>query len=425
MDIKSTISNGASNKNSKTKYIAIAVVIVALLIWRGLGYSSTQHEVSPEDLWIASVNRGELAVEIHGFGKLRSKHQRFLTSPAEATVEEIFYQPGSQVAKDALLMRLVNPEMEKEVAKERLELDRFKANLQEKRIGQQREYLSQESKLFDLETELEKFEIREIAERELVASGAVSNLDYQQTKLSIRQLNNQIKVETRFLGKLEQMHKESHSAQSELLHQMELNYAAQQRIADRLNVRAGIDGVLQELSVKLGQSTSAGGQLAMVGSAQALIAELRVPQRSASDIKLGDSATIDTFGGEASGRVSRIDPIVVDGRILIEIEITSALPDNARPELSIEGKVQVATLNDVLYLPQPANINGFTTEQLYKVNEEGSGASKTPVKFGRVAGRSIEIKSGAVSGDRFVVSDVSGFNQELNITFSKPWNGRE
>ncbi|MCY7296887.1 efflux RND transporter periplasmic adaptor subunit [Alteromonas sp. a30] len=424
MDIKATIQSGNRQQRNKKQLIIVAVVIALLVIWQGLSFSSTQVEVSPDDMWIAEVERGELVVEIHGFGKLRSKHQRFLTSPAEATVEEIFYQPGSAVTQDALLMRLVNPEMQKEVAKEKLELDKFKADLQEKRIAQQREYLSQESKLFDLNTELEKLEIREIAERDLIKTGAISNIDYQQTKLSIRQIKNQIEVETRFLGKLGQMHKESHQAQQALLEQMQVNYAAQQRSADRLNVRAGIDGVLQELSVKLGQSTSAGGQLAMVGSAQSLIAELRVPQRGASDIKLGDPASIDTFGGQASGVVSRIDPIVSDGRILIEIEITSALPDNARPELSIEGKVKIATLTDVMYLPQPANVNGNSTAQLYKLDEDGSSASKSLVNFGQVAGRLIEIKSGATQGDRFVVSDVSTLNEHSTITFSKPWKGR-
>ncbi|PCK30712.1 efflux RND transporter periplasmic adaptor subunit [Pseudoalteromonas piscicida] len=424
MDIKSTIDKGAKNKPNKTKYIAIICAVSLLALWGGVGFSSTQKEISPENLWVAPVEQGELVIEVHGFGKLRSKHQQFLTSPTNATVEEVFHRPGSKVTKDDVLLRLANPEMEKLVAKEKLELDRFKAELQEKQITQQREYLNLELDLFKVKTELEKLEARELAERDLVKTGVISEIDYHQTKLSIRQLKKQIEVNTQFLAKLKRMFEESQTAQSALLEQMEANFAAQQRIADRLNVRAGVDGVLQELSVKLGQSTQSGGQLAMVGSTDSLIAELRIPQRSASEVKIGAEAVIDTFGGEARGYVSRIEPIVVDGRILVEIDLVSELPDNAKPELSIEGKVNVATLENAIYLPQPANINEHSTAQLFKLNEDGTGAIKSTVEFGRVAGRLIEVKNGAQRGDRFVVSDVSELTEQSNLKFNKSWDGR-
>ena len=231
-------------------------------------------------------------------------------------------------------------------------------------------------------------------------------------------MQERLAIERKRLVKLAEMHRQGLSAQQELVKQMQLNVEVQQQIADRLEVRAGLDGMLQALPVELGQSVPVGGQLALVGSTHQLIAELRMPQRAAAQIALGDRADVDTFGGRATGEVIRIDPVVEDGRILVEVALNGELPANARPELTVDGKVLVDTLVDALYIEQPAKVEADARATLFKLSTDGRSAAPTPLQFGSLAGRFIQIRDGARAGDAFIISDTSALAVDQPLQLS-------
>lgn len=417
IDIKTTLEQSKKTPLSKKAVLLVIAALVLLALAQLLGNKS-EGQLNFNDVWLSTVQRGDLPVEINGFGQLKSKYQRLLTSPTKATVEEIFVYPGAKVQKDTIILRLVNPEVEQQMAQAMLAFAQQKAALRERAISQKREYLSQEATLSKIRADLEQNKLRASAEKDLAAKGIVSQLDYQQTKLNVRQLTELLDIETRRLNQLKQMHIEGYDAQQELLKQTELALQVQQKIVERLQVKAGIDGVLQSLPVKLGQSTDIGEQLALVGSTDTLIAQLRIPQRSASQIKPGDQADINTFGGNVKGKVSRIEPLVVDGSILVEIALEAQLPDNARPELSIEGKLHVATLKNALFIEQPAGTEADSSKGLFKLGINQQQANITQIRFGKLAGQFIQITQGANEGDQFIVSDTSAFNHQTQLTFS-------
>lgn len=415
MDIQNTIHR--RTKKNWHPWVLAGAALILLSGWQLIG-STPQPSLEGDDLWVAKVKQGDLPVLIDGYGKLTAKHQRFLTSPAQATVEEIFFHPGARVEADTVLMRLANPQIEQQVAQARLELARQRAALRERDISQQSQYLAREAEMAQLTASLENSKLRAEAESQLATKGIVSSLDFKRTQLEVQQLQQRVGIEQQRLLKLTEMHEQGLAAQRELVKQMQLNVEVQQKIFDRLTVRAGISGILQALPVELGQSIGMGGQLALVGSTDSLIAELKVSQRNAAQIKLGDIAHIDTFGGKADGVVQRIDPVVEEGRILVEVEISGPLPTNARPELNIEGKLLVATLKQALYIEHPANTDPHSSHPLFKVSDDRRTARAQTLSFGTLAGRYIQINDGAQVGDEFVISDTSAQQKAEHIELS-------
>ena len=176
---------------------------------------------------------------------------------------------------------------------------------------------------------------------------------------------------------------------------------------EQLKVRAGLDGVLQSLPIEIGQSVAPGSQLAMVGSNEKLVAELRVQQRLADQINLGMKGKIKTFGSDISAEVIRIDPVVTDGRVIVELDLQGALPANARPDLTVEGQINIKEIKNTLVIAQPSDIQGFDNKKVFKISADGSSAQLTSIEFGTLSDNKIEVISGAKLGDNLIISDMS------------------
>lgn len=391
---------------------AIAVLVIALLIWALQSAGSVS--VSRNDILIEHVEQGDLEVITEGFGLLSSNRQQLISALTPATVKEIVLKPGAQVTADTVIVRLDNPELLPEVESAQQELAQLRANLRQLKLNNQREILNESANLAEMTARYEVALLNRQAEESLVERGVVSQLTYQESVLEEQQLEKRIALLQQRLEQLKLVHEESVNIQQERLKQQQGLVNISQSRLDGLAVKAGFAGVLQRLSVELGQSLAAGQEIALIGSTTDLIALVRVPQSQVQQVAVGQAAIVDTRQDRIPGTVARIDPIVQDNTVEVEISLPENLPASARPQLNVDAVIASDTLKQVLYIRRPANVRPYSDISLYRLDSDGSTAQLRALKLGRQAGRYIEIISGAEVGDVFIISDLPNLKSTVS-----------
>ncbi|MFT5758801.1 MAG: HlyD family secretion protein [Alteromonadaceae bacterium] len=372
--------------------------------------------LAKKDLLFATVKKGDIDVTVEGYGKLTSDKLKLITTLTRATVQDIILKPGAAVAKESIIVKLANPELLQKVENSQQELSQIKANLRQLKLNQQRELLDEDSRLAELESRYETAKLRRVAEEKLVKEGIVSELTYKESVLNEEQLNKRIKILHKRVQQLYLVHQEGINIQQERIKQQQGKLNIAQNRLDKLDIKAGFDGVLQKLSVKLGQSLAPGAEVALIGSITELIALVRVPQSQAQLVVVGQQVEIDTRQDKIIGRVIRIDPIVADNTVEVEISLPKSLPKSARPQQNVDAVITTATLNNVYYIERPANTKALSSIDLYKLNKDETLAHKTRLQFGEKTGQFIEIRSGVQAGNRFIISDLSNYStKEISI----------
>ena len=403
------------SKMLESKYqiaAAIVVLVIALLIWALQTAGSVS--VSRNDLLIERVEQGDLDVITEGFGFLNSNKQQLISTLTQATVKEIVLKPGAHVTADTVIVRLGNPELLPEVESAQQELAQLRANLRQLKLNNQREILNETANQAEMTARYEVALLNREAEEKLVERGIVSQLAYQESVLEEQQLAKRITLLQQRFEQLKLVHKESVNIQQERLKQQQGRLNISQSRLDGLAVKAGFSGVLQRLSVELGQSLAAGQEIALIGSATDLIALIRVPQSLMQQVAVGQTATIDTRQDKIPGKVTRIDPIVQDNTVEVEISLPENLPASARLQLNVGAVIISDTLKQVLYIRRPANVRPYSEISLYRLDSNGSTAQLRTLKLGRQAGRYIEIISGAEADDVFIISDLPNLKNTVS-----------
>ncbi len=418
MDLDSTLKT-SKKPNQRKKLIAAALIVsIIIFIWLVQSWLAPT-TISASQLQIASVTQADFVVKVKGFGRLKSKYQRYLTNTDVAMVEAIHVYPGTRVSKDTVILSLVNPLQAQRLSVARLELARQQASFSEQKINQKSQLLEREANLTLLQSELESAQLRSEAESQLIEQGIVSSLDYKRSLLSVKQLKQRVEIEQKRLAQLAQMHLQRSKVQQELLRQFELNYKVQQQAFDDLQITAGIDGMLQELNVEIGQNLTPGTRLAVVGSDCALKAELSIKQSDAEKIALNMPARVNTFSnskrGEVTAKVTRIDPIVSDGRVMIELDLIGELPANARPDLSIEGHVISNVIANALTIKLPQKAKAHSKAMLFKLNPNTHLAAPINIEFGTLSDNKIQLLDGAKVGEQLIISDLSKWQHLATI----------
>ncbi|TGE83771.1 HlyD family secretion protein [Pseudoalteromonas sp. KS88] len=418
MDLDSTLKPSKKPNQRKKLIIGALLISITLVIWL-IKLWLAPISLPAKQLQIASVTQADFVVKVKGFGRLKSKYQRYLTNTDVAMVEAIHVYPGTQVKKDTVILSLVNPLQAQRLSVARLELARQKASASEQQINQKSQLLEREANLTILQSELESAQLRSEAESQLIEQGIVSSLDYKRSLLTVKQLKQRVEIEKKRLAQLAQMHLQRSKVQQELLRQFELNYQVQQQAFDDLQVTAGIDGMLQELNVELGQNLTPGTRLAVVGSDNALKAELSIKQSDAEKIALNMDARVNTFSnskqGEVAAKVTRIDPIVSDGRVMIELDLIGELPANARPDLSIEGHVISNVIANALTIKLPQKAKAHSKAMLFKLNPNTHLAAPIDIEFGTLSDNTIQLLNGAKVGEQLIISDLSKWQHLATI----------
>ncbi|MEJ6474154.1 efflux RND transporter periplasmic adaptor subunit [Pseudoalteromonas piscicida] len=407
-------------KRNKVNWLwAVGGTVFAVFIIWLLIQPSAQASLPIAKTWIAEVQQGDLEVSVSGYGQLKSKKPRLISAASDATVEEILLRPGAEVTPESIIMKLQDVNLAQSLKDAKRSLAQSQERYLQLDINQQRERLSHQADLEILRSELESAELEVTAQGELVEDGVVSKLDYQRAVLTHRQLKRRIDIEQQRLSQLETLHKANlQLAQSNIDASNEAFLLVQDRV-NKLTVRAGIKGVLQQLHVELGQSVSLGTQLVLVGSTTDLYAQLQIPQAYAQQIKLHQQVSINTRSDLITGQVSRINPMVQNGNIEVEVTLPTNLPSSARPELNIEGKVAIDTLKSALFIDKPVGAKPFSNATLYRVDKENQQAHAIQVHYGAETAQHIQLLDGAAVAQQFILSDMASYANAPVVTLSK------
>jgi multidrug efflux pump subunit AcrA (membrane-fusion protein) len=404
VDVKK--SRAKQNKLTAMPVIGgLALCLLAALTW-DISINADATTVKRNDVLFGTVKKGDLQVEIEGYGALRSDRQLLITSLTPATVQEIVLKPGAFVTPKSIIVQLANPELQQRVDSAEQELLQRKANLRQLKLNQKREILNESARFTEMEALYETAKVRREAQSGLVKLGIVSALGYKESLVHETQLNKRLNIHQQRTAALKLVNQEAINIQLERIKQQQGQLDIAQNRLDRLTVKAGFSGVLQRLSVELGQSLAAGQEIALIGSVQDLIALVRVPQSKAQQIFIGQKAIVDTRRDKIIGTVARIDPVVVENTVEVEISLPK-LPSSARPQLSVDAVIITETLTNITYIERPVNGKANSKTHLFRLDGSHDNAIKIEVKFGKEAGRYIEIINGGKVNDTFIVSDLS------------------
>lgn len=398
------------------KPMLIAGTLAGILLIGSLVASPVaDHQISRSQLLLGTVKRGDLQVSVDGYGVLRSNKQRLISAESPATVAEILLRPGAEVAADSVILHLQDPQLQQELETAEMAVSRQQAALKRGQLANQREVLAEEAVLAELTAQRDTQKLRLAATRDLAQRGVIAAIEFQSAELQERQLSERIMLQQQRLQQLREVASEDLNIASEELNQAKaLQQRLKQRVA-KLTVRAGIPGVLQRLPVELGQSVTAGQELALVGSSQDLQALIRVSQSKVEQLRVGQPAIVNTRRETAKAEVSRITPQVQEGTIEVELRFIDRVPTSARPELNVDAQIFTADLKNVLYLERPVNVQSHASTTLFRYDAQQQQLEAATLQFGDEAGRYLALQSGASEGDSFVLSDMATFADAKTI----------
>lgn len=360
-------------------------------------------------LFTDTVKRGPLLRQVRGPGTLVPREDKIRLIPAEteATVVRIRVLPGAVVHPDTIVMDLVDPSTQQQMLDAQLQLKAAQADLQNTRAKLQSDLMTQRAGAATVGADQKQAQLQAQTDKSLLDLGVISGLKYNESRGKADELGIRNDIERRRLDLNQQAIGTQVAVQQAKVQQAAALLALKQKQQDALSVRAGIEGVLVDLPHQVGEHVILGATLAKVVQPDQLKASLKIAETQARDITIGQPAAVDTHNGVIQGRVSRVDPAVQNGTVTVDVALDGALPQGARPDLSVDGTIDLDHLTDVLYVGRPASGNENSTLSLFKLSPDGKSAQRVPVQVGRASVNSIQVLSGLQQGDAVILSDMS------------------
>ena len=389
--------------------VAVAVGTVSLVLGRLKPAAPT---VERATVWVDTVKRGAMLRQVRGLGTLVpvDEARRWLPSATQGRVERIILRPGAQVTPDTVILELADPQLQQQLLESETQLRASEADLASLRARLDTERLNQRSLAATVEADFQQAQLEREVNEDLAKDGLVSKLILKQSTVRSESLRTRAQLEKERVSVSEESVRAQLLAQQARVDQLRTLFALRRQQVDQLRVRAGMSGVLEQVPVEVGQQVAPGTNVARVADPTRLKAELRIAETQARDLTIGQLAQVDTRNGIISGKVARIDPAAQNGTVTVDITLEGELPRGARPDLSVDGTVELERLDNVLYVGRPAFGQENSAVGLFLVGVETGEAARVQVQLGRSSVNTIEIKSGAKEGDQLVLSDMSAWD---------------
>jgi len=390
-------------------YIAVGIVLLALVTMGLSKLKPAAPTVERSTVWVDTVKRGSVLRQVRGLGTLVPIEGsiQFLPAITEGRVDKILELPGAQVKPDTILLEMSNPQLQQEALDAEWKLKAAEADYKNFQVTLASQVLAQKSLSAQVQSEYSQAKMQSDIDTELAKLGVISQLAMKVSNQKADELAIRSDIEKqRLVNSSEVLQAQMQAKQAEVEEFRALEKLKESQL-DHLRVRAGIEGVLQEQTLKIGQWVTPGTTLAKVVQPQRLKAELKIAETQAKDIQLGQPASVDTHNGVIPGHVVRIDPSVVNGTVTVDVTLDSKLPQGARPDLSVDGTIDLEKMENVLYVGRPAFGQEQSTVGMFRLEPDGNNATRTQVKLGRSSVNTVEILQGLREGDQVILSDMS------------------
>lgn len=386
---------------------AVLIGVVVLLVRLGPALPVAERA----SLWIDTVQQGQMLREVRATGTLVPRSTRWLAAATAAQVEQILIWPGAAVKPDTVLMKLSNPAVEDALRNAQAQVAAAQADVAAKRAELRSQLLDQRSALAQAESDYASAKVKADADAKAASLHLIPDVQFRQGQIALKQLDTRRGIEAQRVAAFAANMRAQLDAVQAKLRQQQSNLQLRQRQADALNVKAGIAGVLQEVAAQEGAQVAEGANLARVARPDVLIARLQVPEVQAKDVALGMPVSVDTHNGAVAGAVERIDPAVRDGSVQVDVRLDGELPPGSRPDLSVDGRIRVATLDHVLSVGRPSQAKADADITLFRLDPSSGVATRVPVRIGAASVDRVEIARGLKVGDQVILSDTSQWDR--------------
>ena len=396
-------------------WAGVAVVIVAVAVVAVYRLKPAAPTQDRSAIWTDTVKRGPMIRQVRAStGSLVPREDSIELIPAQtdATVVRIRVLPGTEVTPNTILLDLADPQLEQVLLNAQLALKAAEADYKSLQATLQSTLMDKKTAAAEVNSNYTQDQLQAQTDKALFDLGVISGLQYTKSKSTADQLNTQHQLSQEQLEVNQKAIEIQLASAQTKVDQAKALLGLYQKQAQALEVRAGISGTLAPLDTPLqvGQHVTAGTSVAKVIQRDKLKAALKIAETQARDVQIGQPASIDTHNGVIPGRVTRIDPAVQNGTVTVDVELLGPLPQGARPDLSVDGTIDLERMKDVLYVGRPALGNENSTLSLFKVDPDGKGATRVPVKVGRASVNEIQVLEGLKEGDTVILSDMSRYD---------------
>jgi HlyD family secretion protein len=385
----------------------LAVVVVTAALSRLKPAAPT---VERSTVWTDTVKRGSMLREVRGLGTLVPETVWVIPAATDGRVEKRYLLPGTPAKANTVILDLSNPQLQQEDLDAQYQLIGAQASYEQTKAQLQNQLMDKRTLAASVSSAYRTAEMVKETKEQLLANGLAAALEVKTAEVQAEELAKQNDLAQQEVGTFENSITAQLAVQQANIDQKRALYALKQSQVAQLHVRAGVDGILQELDVDVGQRVAQGTPLAKVSQPTELKAALQIAETQAKDLQIGQKASVDTHNGVITGHVMRIDPSVLNGTRTVDVKLDGALPQGAVPDLSVEGTVEIERLADVLYIGRPVHGDAHSTVGLFKLIAGGREAVRVPVGIGSESVNTVEVRKGLDVGDAVILSDMSAWD---------------
>ena len=413
------VPRGNKSKNKKRVRLivyAVAGISALALITYGLTkIKPAAPSVEGGTIYKGTVQRGQMLRQVRGAGTLVPENVRIIAAAQQGLVERVLVQPGTEVSAGTVLVELSNPELQQSSVDIEYQMRAAEAELNNIKAKLESDRLSQQAVTANVHAEYEQAKLQADTDAQLAKEGLVPALNLKLSKSRADELANRFAIEQKRLDGTKNTAQAQLASQAARISQLNALLNLKRQQVGTLRVLAGTNGVLRDMQVKEGQQVTPGTELARVVEPQNLKAELHIADSQMRDIAVGQQASVDTRNGVVAGHVSRIDPAAQNGTVTVDVALDGALPQGARPDMSVDGTIDLERLDNVLYMGRPSFGQANSTIGMFKLDPDGKTATRVQVKLGRTSVSFVEILDGLKEGDIVILSETTQWDNYTQI----------